>query len=293
MLSRSIFSTSVLPVLGISIPRNMTEISRLKYVQWRPIGVCDTGAGKERKAKMFSRVDLATVTNPEVNRENWPQHPEVMKLIHRYARDVAELSKLTDDMASPEIAEVKLVGAVLGHEQTPILNQESSDGRVQFFQVSFQDGKTENISSKNWKRWLKWLLITVGVLLGMALMLLIISQLSSNSFTSTKRSVSTCSTNRQASAYSEQLRDIRKSLVAELNRLPAWSNFKEARVQCIGGRMDVDQQEQRLLQCLLAVRSRTKNMPSASRPNLNQIEDCASTLCLQGLPHLSSSCKRL
>ncbi len=293
MLSRSIFSSSVLPVLGISIPQNMTEISRLKYVQWRPIGVCDTGAGKERKAKMFSRVDLATVTNPEVNRENWPQHPKVMQLIHRYARDVAELSKLTNDMASPEIAEVKLVGAVLGHEQTPILNQESSDGRVQFFQVSFQDGKTENISSKNWKGWLKWLLITVGVLLGMALMLLIISQLSLNSFTSTKRSVSTCSTNRQASAYSEQLRDIRKSLIAELNRLPAWSNFKEARVQCIGGRMDVDQQEQRLLQCLLAVRSRTKNMPSASRPNLNQIEDCASILCLQGLPHLSSSCERL
>jgi len=69
----------------------MTEISRLKYVQWRPIGVCDTGAGKERKAKMFSRGDLATVTNPEVNRENWPQRPEVMQLIHRYARDVAEL----------------------------------------------------------------------------------------------------------------------------------------------------------------------------------------------------------
>ncbi len=293
MLGRSIFSSSVLPVLGISISRNMTEISRLKYVQWRPIGVCDTGAGKERKAKMFSRVDLATVTNPEVNRENWPQHPEVMKLIHRYARDVAELSKLTDDMASPEIAEVKLVGAVLGHEQTPILNQESSDGRVQFFQVSFQDGKNENISSINWKRWLKWLLITLGILFGMAFIILIISQLSSYSLKSTKISVPSCSMNRHSSAYSGQLRDIRKSLVAELNRLPAWSIFKEARVQCIGGRMDVDQQEQRLLQCLLAVRSRTKNMPSASRPNLNQIEDCASALCLQDLPHLSSSCKRL
>ena len=271
----------------------MIEISRLKYVQWRPIGVCDTGSGKERKAKMFSKVDLATVTNPEVNRENWRQKPEVIQLIHRYAHDVAELSKLTEKLPSPEIAEIKLVGAVLGHEQTPILNQESSDGRVQFFQVSFEDGKNENISSKNWKRRLKSRLITLAVLFGMALMLLIISQLSSYSLKSTKRSVSSCSTNRQSSVYSGQLRDIRKSLIADLNRLPAWSTFKEARVQCFGGRMDVNQQEQRLLQCLLAVRNRTKNMPSASRPNLNQIEDCASALCQRDLPHLFSSCKRL
>jgi len=44
----------------------MTDISRLKYIQWRPIGVCDTGVGKERKAKMFTRTDLAKVTSPEV-----------------------------------------------------------------------------------------------------------------------------------------------------------------------------------------------------------------------------------
>jgi len=271
----------------------MTEISRLKYVQWRPIGVCDTGIGKERKAKMFSRVDLAIVTNPEVNRENWRKHPEVMHLIQLYAHDVAELSKLTDEMSSPEISKVELVGAVLGHEQTPILNQESSDGRVQFFQVSFQDGKSEKISSKNWKWWFKWLLITVGMFFGMALILLIINQLSLHSLTSTKRSISPCSTNKHESTYSEQLRDIRKSLVAELNRLPSWSSFKEARVQCIGGMIDDSQQEIRLLQCFLAVRNRTKNMPYTSRPNLNQIKDCASYLCRRGLPHLSPSCKRL
>ncbi|MED5571874.1 MAG: hypothetical protein VX602_03610, partial [SAR324 cluster bacterium] len=70
--------------MGISISLNMTDISRLKYIQWRPIGVCDTGVGKERKAKMFTRTDLAEVTSPEVNRENWRQQPEVLQLIQRY-----------------------------------------------------------------------------------------------------------------------------------------------------------------------------------------------------------------
>ena len=63
----------------------MTDKSRLKYIQWRPIGVCDTGVGKERRAKMFTRTDLAKVTSPEVNRENWRQQPEVLQLIQRYA----------------------------------------------------------------------------------------------------------------------------------------------------------------------------------------------------------------
>ncbi len=271
----------------------MTEISRLKYIQWRPIGVCDTGLGKERKAKMFTRTDLAKVTSPKVNRGNWRQQPEVLQLIQRYAHDLAGISSLTDEMLSPEILEIKLVGAVLGHEQTPNLNQESTDGRVQFFQLSFQDGITKKVSSKNWKKWMICLTIAVVVFLGMTSMFLIASRFSLLSLFSSKKSVSVCSTNRQEAKYSEHLRDIRKSLVFELNRLPAWSTFNVARTYCIGGKKSVKQQEQQLLQCLLKVRNRTKNMPQASRPSLNKIEACASTLCKRELPHLSAFCKRL
>ena len=149
----------------------MTEISHLKYIQWRPIGVCDTGTGKERKAKMFSRFDLACVTAPEVKRENWREHPKVMELIQRYAHDVAELSSLTNGMQAPEIAEIKLVGAVLGHDKTPNLNLESADGKVQFFQVSFKDAKTKK-SAKKWKKWLKWILILMVTFLVMILILI-------------------------------------------------------------------------------------------------------------------------
>ena len=162
--------------------------------------------------------------------------------------------------------------------------------------ISFRSEKRvifQNVWSNNWKKWLIWMMIAVVVFLGMTSVFLIYSQFSLLSLNSNKKSASVCSTNRQEAKYSEHLRDIRKSLVFELNRLPAWSTFNVARTYCIGGKMSVKQQERRLLQCLLKVRNRTKNMPQASRPSLNKIEACASTLCKRELPHLSAFCKRL
>ena len=136
-------------------------------------------------------------------------------------------------------------------------------------------------------------MIAVVVILGMTSMLLINSWFSLLSLNSSKKSVLVCSTNRHEVKYSEHLRDIRKSLVFDLNRLPAWSTFNVARNYCVGGKMSLRQQEERLLQCLLKVRNRTKNMPMSSRPSLNKIEACAGTLCKRELPHLSELCKRL
>jgi len=270
----------------------MTEISHLKYIQWRPIGVCDTGTGKERKAKMFSRFDLASVTGPEVKRENWREQPKVMELIQLYARDVADLSTLTNGMHAPEIDQIKLVGAVIGHNQTPNLNLESADGKVQFFQVSFKEGQTKK-SSRKWTKWLKWISISMTAFLVLILMILLINRFSLLSLKNKEQTASVCSSNRQNVAYTVELAKIRKSLLDELSRLPAWLTFKEARVHCTGGRMLVKQHEQRLLQCLLTVRNRTKNISVSSRPDLNQIETCAINLCRRKLPHLTSSCKRL
>ena len=270
----------------------MTEISHLKYIQWRPIGVCDTGTGKERKAKMFSRFDLASVTGPEVKRENWREQPKVMEMIQLYARDVADLSTLTNGMHAPEIDQIKLVGAVIGHNQTPNLNLESADGKVQFFQVSFKEGQTKK-SSRKWTKWLKWISISMTAFLVLILMILLINRFSLLSLKNKEQSASVCSSNRQNVAYTVELAKIRKSLLDELSRLPAWLTFKEARVHCTGGRMLLKQHEQRLLQCLLTVRNRTKNISVSSRPDLNQIEACAINLCRRKLPHLTSSCKRL
>ena len=270
----------------------MTEISHLKYIQWRPIGVCDTGTGKERKAKMFSRPDLSYVTAPEVKRENWREHPKVMELIQLYALDVADLSTLTNGMHAPEIDEIKLVGAVLGHNQTPNLNLESEAGKVQFFQVSFKEGKTKK-SANRWTKWLKWTLITMTSFIVMILMILLINRFSLQSLKKKDPPAAVCSSNRQKQAYTKELAEIRKSMLTELSRLPAWLTFKEARVNCTGGIMLLKQHEQRLLQCFLSVRNRIKNIPVASQPDLTQIEACAVTLCRKNILHLTSSCKRL
>jgi len=270
----------------------MTEISPLKYVQWRPIGVCDSGLGKERKARMFSRSDLARVTAPDVNRGNWRQNQEVMELIARYANEVAKLSAMTEGMYSPEISEIKLVGAVLGLDQTPILNQESSDGKVQFFQVSFRDGKPKKTSFKNWKKWLKFLLMSVGSIFALILIYLVIIQVHKLPDRGTKRNES-CTSNRQKKAYAEEIQAIRKSLLIDLSRLPEWSIFGEARAQCAPGKFKLIKQEQRLLQCYLTVRNRVNDLPVTARPDLGKIGSCVQILCSRGLPQLSSLCRRL
>ena len=206
----------------------MSEISPLKYLQWRPIGVCDSGSGKERKARMFSRSDLARVTAPEVNRGNWRQNQEVMQLIARYANEVAKLSALTEGMYAPEISEIKLVGAVLGLDQTPILNQESSEGKVQFFQVSFRDGKPKRTSFIHWKKWLKFLLISAGSIIALILIYLAIIQVPKFPDKGTKRNES-CSSNRQKKVYAEEIQTIRKSLLMDLSRLPESVSYTHLR----------------------------------------------------------------
>ena len=271
----------------------MTEISLLKYIQWRPIGVCDTGTGNERKAKMFSKLDLASVTAPEVKRENWRQHPKVIELITEYAQDVAQLSNLTAGMLEPEIDEIKLVGAVLGHEKTPNLNQESAAGKVQFFQVSFREAKKKNNPTKIWKQLFKLILLVFVLILAIILILAIFERFSMLSLNNSQESSSACSSNRQKSAYAEELRKVRSSLQDELNRLPEWLTFKEARAHCSGGRLNINQEELRLIKCLLAVRNRINNISVSVRPKLNQIEACTDTLCSRNLAHLASSCKRL
>jgi len=241
---------------------------------------------------MFSRSDLARVTAPNVNRGNWRRNQEVMQLITYYANEVAKLSTLTEGMYSPEISEIKLVGAVLGLDQTPILNQESSDGKVQFFQVSFRDGKPKKTLFKNWKKWLKFVLIATGSFIALIFIYLAIIQVLKFPDRGTKR-IESCSSNRQKKAYAEEINSIRKSLLIGLSRLPEWSTFREASVQCAPGKLKLIKQEQRLLQCYLTVRNRVNDLPANARPDLGKIESCVQILCSRRLPHLSFLCRRL
>ena len=238
------------------------------------------------------RSDLARVTAPNVNRGNWRRNQEVMQLVTHYANEVAKLSTLTEGMYSPEISEIKLVGAVLGLDKTPILNQESSEGKVQFFQVSFRDGKPKKTLFKNWKKWLKFVLIAAGSFIALIFIYLAIIQVLKFPDRGTKR-IESCSSNRQKKAYAEEINSIRKSLLIGLSRLPEWSTFREASVQCASGKLKLIKQEQRLLQCYLTVRNRVNDLPTNARPDLGKIESCVQILCSRRLPHLSFLCRRL
>ena len=271
----------------------MTEISLLKYVQWRPIGVCDSGEGKQRKAKIFSKVDLDRITSPDVGRRNWRENPQVMKIIQHYAIDVAKLSTLTNGMLNPEVSEIKLVGAVLDYDQTPNLNSESIDGRVQFFQVSFKESKIKKKSNNTLKFFFKWIAITLGLIFTIVIMYLFLKSFSEFSIKKGHKSEPNCSYDRASLYYLDELRNIRKSLLTELNRLPEWLIFKDARKHCIGNTMGLKNQEKILLECFITIRNRTKNIKFSSRPNLKKMETCAIKLCQSNLNHLTSLCKKL
>ena len=108
----------------------------------------------------------------------------------------------------------------------------------------------------------------------------------------TKRSES-CGSNRQKKAYVEEIQSIRKSLLMDLSRLPEWSTFREARVQCAPDKLKLIKQEQRLLQCYLIVRNRVNDLPATAKPDLGKIESCVQILCSRRLLHLSFLCRRL
>ena len=271
----------------------MTEISQLRYIQWRPIGVCDSGEGRLRKAKIFSKADLTRITSPEIRRDNWRKNPKVMKIIQDYANEVAELSTLTAEMINPEISEIKLVGAVIDHSQTPSLNKESIEGRVQFFQVCFREGKTQKTFKDKWKFFFKWIGITFCILTTLLLIYLLFNFFSEYSLKRFQESVSKCGTNRKNFTYSKELNDIRKSLLSKLNRLPEWITLKDARLNCSRSGFGVNEREQILLDCFITVRNKTRNISYKERPNLKEIEECAVNLCNRNLKHLVTFCKRL
>ena len=273
----------------------MTEISRLKYIQWRPIGVCDKGEGKRRKAKIFSKADFLRVTSPGIERLNWRKNKKVIEIIKLYAKDVSKMSSLTDGMANPEISKIELVGAVIGHNQTPNLNKESVDGKVQFFQVSFKDGKNKKSSKIKWKNWLVRVVICFVIIMSLVLIYFFYNYFSELSLKKVQKSVMHCSTNRKDLVHLKELKDIRKSLIDELSSLPGWIKFKEIRLHCAGSGIDIDvnNQEKLLLDCYIKVRNRTKNIVYKDRPNYYRIEKCAINLCKRNLKHLASKCIRL
>ncbi len=264
----------------------------LKYSQWRPIGVCDQGQGNQRKARIFTKIDFTAVTTPGINRRNWHNRTEVVKIVNRYARQVAKLSLLTKTMKSPKIGQINLVGAVLGHEKTPGLNVESADGRVQFFQVEFYDADADK-KRKSIKPRLYW--IISGLVFAILVFFIFWNYFPSISEQSRpgRNTARLCENRGKPLRHRDEMRRLRRDLLDELDRYPGWSQLQEVRWICAGVAGSLEEQEQLLVRCLLNAKRETQSLATRAHPDLRLIEKCANNLCRSGASYLSPFCRQL
>ncbi len=252
----------------------------IKFSEWRPIGVCDQGEPRQRKAIFFSAADLAIVHAPSVNRQNWQDHPEIIKLIHRYAKKVAKISDITTEMARPAVSEIRLVGTIMRYNKTPSLNQQSEEGRVQLFEVTYIDqGKR--------KRWL-WKVLA-GILLGclLALIAVFIAEMMVQTPNSQAK-IPFCGTKRSSATYVSHLYQAQQAMENYLNRLPVGY-----RKSCYFSRGGVVSLETQLATCYLTIQTASLGRQQLSSNVLKRIDRCVERICQRGLSHTQAYCHQL
>jgi len=267
------------------------ETPTIKFSQWRPIGVCDDGPPNQRKAQLFSKPDFAIVTAPGVTRENWRQHPEVLKVIRRYAQDVAKLSATAQAMKRPEIDTLHLVGTILGHTRTPTANAESTEGRVQLFEVKFKDAGAEKPVRK--RRWPLWLAgaVTAMLLLAWGLVQLELPA-KRGAVQKPTADVQQVCTPGQGGTYAELL-ELRRPVLRFLQTLPNWSSLSQTREVCGSGFRSVKDQQQRTVRCAVAVNREVPELSRSGKAGFAQLRNCASKLCQSASAGLGPYCAQL
>ena len=131
-------------------------------------------------------------------------------------------------MKKPGIVSIKLVGAVLGHEETPGLNLESKDGKVQLFQVEFE----ETVEPKKERSWLKYIFAFLGMALLITLFFLLNLNFQTNPNISQKGSNGSCRSNAPQQSRMKTLKDLRRDLLSDLKRLPEWYRIQYVQNTC-------------------------------------------------------------
>ena len=264
----------------------------IKFAQWRPIGVCDNGPPNQRKAQLFTKADFAIITAPGVTRENWRQYPEVLKMIRRYAKDVAKLSGATQEMKRPEIDTIHLVGTILGHTRTPTANAESADGRVQLFEVKFKDAE-EDKKPRKW-RWPLWLVGAVAAILLLVLAISLLdlpSKLGSKAVKPTVGMRQVCTPGQGDSA--SDLQALRRPVLRFLRTLPRWSSLTQTRETCGSGFRSLNDQQQRTVRCVVAVNREVPELSRSGKAGFDKLRSCASNLCQSAISGLGHYCSQL
>jgi hypothetical protein len=261
------------------------DSDKIPYSEWRPIGVCDNGPPSNRKAQMFSKSDFAKVTAPHVTRDNWQQLPEVQRILKKYEHKLIQISDIAQAMARPQVERVELVGTVLNFGKTPGLNKESTEGKVQLFQLHFRD-RGEPEKKRPW-----WAVVAAlcCVGLGVGVMVLLWNALNQpwGTAPATASSIRTCADLESPRARIRALRNVRAPVLEELKSLPRWSDLKSAGDLCASGNGQLREEEVRTVRCAVAA------SPHLSGKAAQALQRCAEALCAAGGPGLQPFCNSL
>lgn len=257
---------------------------KMKFGEWRPIGVCDNGVPNTKQAKMFTRKDFLTITASHVNRNNWKQQPEVMKVIRRYGMDVAAKSTMTRGMKKPVVKDVKLVGTILHYKKTPTLSNESRDGKLQLFQVEFED------KGKKRKSWwgailialLSLILIVIGGLLVMKLNRPKVHKV----YRAGYQSVEVCESGRNTGQYFSDLESMQQQLNRYL-RTALDDPYHPSNAFCFETTYSVEKREETLIKCY----GKSKTSGNGGHQSLLQVQKCVMRICQKNSGALSPYCR--
>lgn len=252
---------------------------KLKYSEWRPIGVCDDAPPGVQKAQMFTREDFLIITGTGVDRQNWRKHPEVMKLLNKYALKLAGQSTKTSNMIQPKVSKISLVGAVMKLVVTPTLNKESKDGKLQLFQIEFEDiGKKKKTPWKLILGILITILVLLCILLGVALYKKAQSkQYKPGAYKTTSFTTSFCDDSGDISLYKRQLDEANRILQVKADDL-FYQGKTAAELNCMEQLPQVLLREHRFLKCFALVR-RFGLISQLPRSELMKINACQRSIC--------------
>lgn len=266
---------------------------KLKYSEWRPIGVCDKAPPGVQKAQMFSREDFLVITAPDVNRENWRSRPEVTSILQRYCSMLAKQSTTTTGMKKPVVSNIKLVGAIMKLAVTPDLNKESEDGKLQLFQVEFED--------KGVKKKRKLLPAILVILLILLLILSIIlgfaiydrlqtKQATSRRFRSTgSYTIHYCNDSENIAGYTRDLENANRILQREVTDLYNQGKIMLKR-QCDGASSSLSIKESQFLECYSLIWQHDA-LSTIPRADLMKVNACRKKICRKGQNPQSAVCR--
>lgn len=274
------------------MPRQDNGSQKLRFSEWRPIGVCDDAPPGIQKAQMFTREDFLIVTGPGVTRENWRSRPEVMEVLNHYASKLAKQSMKTSGMAQPAVSRISLVGAIMKLAVTPVLNKESKDGKLQLFQIQFEDKGPKKKKKTPWMAILAALLVVLLVLcilLGIAIYQKTQTrQYASKSLKLRNLTTSHCEDPSDRRRYQRDLDEASRILQTKTDEL-LYRGRLTIEKNCVEDFPRISFKERRFLECYLMVRQGGlfSQIPFSER---KKVKACQQEICRRNRSYNPSAC---